>query len=185
MKGKRAVELAKICEKFSAIAAVQTSDLKKASRAVQTPILAQQADDFESIKKYSVGSLVNHSDHPLTMMKIKKTIQQLRKNKLISIACAKNSKQAGQIAKYKPDIIAIEPPELIGGNKSVSKAKPKEIIDTIKKSRGIPVFCGAGIRTRQDVKIAQKLGVQGILISSGVVKAKEPRKALKELTIGF
>lgn len=184
VKGNKVLKLTKICNREGAIAAVKTSDMRKIRSAIKPAmLLGQQVDNLRIIKKYAFGSLINHSDHPLNFSEIKKIIQQLRKNQLISIVCAKNSEQTEKIAKYKPDIIAIEPPELIGGDKAVSQVKPKEIISTIKVSRGIPVFCGAGIRTKQDVLLAGKLGVRGVLVSSAIINAQYPEKTLKRLII--
>jgi len=184
--GKEATKLARLFEKIArankaaVVLAVKTNDLGKISSLVNIPVIAQQVDNFSRIKK-GIGSLINHSDHPLTLLEIKRAIAQLRKNRLISIACAPNSTIVKKIARLKPDLIAIEPPELIGGNKSVSTTKPGEVRKAVQAANGIPLLCGAGIKTRADVIAARKLGVQGILISSGVVKAKNPGKALAEL----
>jgi len=40
------------------------------------------------------------------------------------------------------------------------------------------ILCGAGITTGEDVAAALKLGTQGVLVASGIVKAKDPYKAL-------
>jgi len=83
----------------------------------------------------------------------------------------------------KPDIIAIEPPELIGTGIPVSKAKPEVITDTIRLVREINekvvIVCGAGISRGEDVKAALKLGTQGVLVASGIVKVKDPYMVLR------
>jgi len=45
----------------------------------------------------------------------------------------------------------------------------------------VKVICGAGITTGEDVYAALKLGTVGVLLASGVVKAKDPRKVLQEM----
>jgi triosephosphate isomerase len=45
----------------------------------------------------------------------------------------------------------------------------------------VPVLCGAGVKTGKDVRRALELGAKGVLLASGVVKAKDPRKALQDL----
>ena len=45
----------------------------------------------------------------------------------------------------------------------------------------IPVLCGAGVKTREDVFKAISLGARGILLASGVTKAKDPRAVLLDL----
>jgi triosephosphate isomerase len=93
------------------------------------------------------------------------------------------------VASTHPDYIAVEPPELIGGEVSVSKAKPEVIVDTINDvheiDETIPVLCGAGVKDREDVRIAMKLGSRGILVASGVTKAKDPKAAILDLLAGF
>ena len=53
--------------------------------------------------------------------------------------------------------------------RSIEKVNPK-----------VKVLCGAGITSGEDVKKALELGTKGILVASGVVKAKNPRKVLEE-----
>jgi len=45
----------------------------------------------------------------------------------------------------------------------------------------VVVLCGAGISSGDDVEAALKLGTKGVLLASGVVKAKEPKKVLLEM----
>jgi triosephosphate isomerase len=79
-------------------------------------------------------------------------------------------------------MLAVEPPELIGTGIPVSKAKPEVVSDTVSLVRRINsdvvILCGAGITTGEDVAAALKLGTQGVLVASGIVKAKDPYKAL-------
>jgi triosephosphate isomerase len=46
---------------------------------------------------------------------------------------------------------------------------------------GIMVLCGAGVKNGRDVRKAVELGASGVLLASGVVKAKEPRMVLADL----
>lgn len=199
--GRDAVRLAKICERVSKkykkkiIVAVQAADIDKISDVVKIPVYAQHvdADKYgahtgwiipEAVKKDGgKGSLVNHSEHKLSNAKIKETIKRLRALKMKSIVCAKTPARAKELAKYKPDMIAIEPPGLIGGKISVSKAKPEVITRTTQAVRKIPVLCGAGIHTTEDVRRAKELGAKGVLVASGVVKARDQKKALEKLII--
>ena len=47
------------------------------------------------------------------------------------------------------------------------------------------VLCGAGITNGEDVRAAIELGADGVLLASGVVKAKDPKKALLDLVSGI
>jgi len=45
----------------------------------------------------------------------------------------------------------------------------------------IPVLCGAGIVDEEDVKKAVELGVAGILVSSGIIKSKDPLSTMLKM----
>ncbi|MBW3018649.1 triose-phosphate isomerase [Candidatus Woesearchaeota archaeon] len=195
--GEKAVKLAKICEqvakkhKANIAVAVQPTDILAVAASVDIPVLAQHVDAItpgshtgwilpEAVSDAGAcGSLINHSEHKHDQMR--EVIRRLRSSRLLSVACTPTPNKAKDIVKLKPDIIAIEPPALIGTKNSVSKKRPKVISDTVKVAGGIPVLCGAGIHTKEDVKIARQLGAQGVLIASAITKAKDPKKALEKL----
>jgi len=81
--------------------------------------------------------------------------------------------------------VAVEPPELIGGDISVATADPDIVTDAVDAAGAVnddvDVFCGAGISTGDDVVTAGELGAEGILLASGVAKADDPRAALEDL----
>jgi triosephosphate isomerase len=47
------------------------------------------------------------------------------------------------------------------------------------------VICGAGIVDKADVESALKLGAKGILVASGIIKAKSWYEKIHELASGF
>jgi triosephosphate isomerase len=49
----------------------------------------------------------------------------------------------------------------------------------------VPVYCGAGISTGEDVLASRELGAAGVLLASGVAKADDPRAALEDLVDGL
>ncbi len=201
--GLNAIKLAKICEKVAKkekaniAVAVQPADVFAVAANVSIPVIAQHVDSIEfgkntgwilpeSVQQMgAIGSLVNHSEHQLPLPQIKKTIDRLRALGMLSVVCANTPSMAVKIAKFKPDMIAIEPPELIGGDIAVSQAKPQVITQTTGKIRNIPVLCGAGVKTKDDVVKSIKLGAKGILVASGVTNAKNPEKALTDLIRGL
>ena len=201
--GINAIRLAKICEKVAKkekaniAVAVQPADIFAVSANVKIPVLAQHVDPIEFGAKTghilpesalfagAVGSLVNHSEHQIPLNEIKNTINRLRSLGMLSVCCADTPARAVQIAELNPDVIAIEPPELIGGNIAVSQAKPEVITQTTKRIKDIPILCGAGIKTKVDVIKSVKLGAKGILVASGVTNASNPEKALTDLVRGL
>lgn len=160
------------------------------------PILAQHVDDSkigsttgfmvpELLKKSKVkGSLINHSEHRIEPKSISKLIAKLKDLKMISVLCVKDVAEVKKYSKLNPDYIAIEPPELIGSGKAVSKERP-ELIEkaatAVKNSKNkTKLLCGAGIVSGEDVSKAIELGSKGILVASGIVKAKNWEKIMSE-----
>jgi triosephosphate isomerase len=131
------------------------------------------------------GSLINHSEDRLPVDRIKKAVELCRQHKLTSVVCAESIDKVKEVAAFRPDFIAIEPPELIGSGIPVSKADPDIVRNSVKAveaiDKSIVVLCGAGISKGEDVKAALELGTAGVLLASGVVKAKDPKKALLDL----
>jgi triosephosphate isomerase (TIM) len=135
------------------------------------------------------GSLVNHSEHPLSSALVARTVTRLGEAGLTAVVCAGTVRKAGTLARTRPPYLAIEPPELIGGKVSVSTARPEVIAGTVRviqaQSPGTLVLCGAGIHDRRDVRKALELGSHGVLVASAVATAKDPRAAIDELLAGF
>jgi triosephosphate isomerase len=81
-------------------------------------------------------------------------------------------------------MVAIEPPELIGTGRAVSKENPAIVTEAVKRIRRVnpsmAILCGAGISTGEDVYAALKLGANGILVASGVVKSPKPEGVLAD-----
>ena len=93
-----------------------------------------------------------------------------------------NLKEAKKVEKLKPDYLIFEPPELVGGKISVSKAKP-ELIKSISKNIKMKFLVGAGIHSKNDVRKSLELGADGIAVSSAITKSKNPWKKLRELIL--
>lgn len=137
----------------------------------------------------AIGSLINHSEKRIPHEDIEKCVDLCKEYELISIVCAKDNEEVKKLAKFNPDFIAIEPPELIGGDVSVSTARPEIVKNSVNDVKRISprthVLCGAGIKTREDVKKAIELGTKGVILASGVVKAGNVEKAIEELIMGM
>lgn len=200
--GRRAVELAKKAEKVSVETDVcfglapQFVDIASVAKAVSLPIFAQHVDPIspgnftghvlpEALREAgAVGTLINHSERRLKLADIELAIAEARDADLISVVCANTANVSAAVAALQPNMIAIEPPELIGTGIPVSKAKPEVVSGTVelvkKINPKVVVLCGAGITVGEDVSAALKLGTEGVLVASGVVKAKDPYKVMLE-----
>ena len=190
--GEKGLKLAKKLDMPNVVLAVASLDILNISQKCKNAkIFSQYIDPIEygaytgsltalEVKNSgALGTLINHSEKPLKFKDLKQTLKIAKKYNLITIVCAKNLEMIKKIAKLKPDYIAIEPPYLISGKISVSEAKPDLIKNAVKYYKNILV--GAGIHSKNDVEIAFKLGACGVLISSAIVKSKNPRKLLKEI----
>jgi triosephosphate isomerase len=200
--GQRALEMAKKAEqvnretRVTVAVAPQFTDISTLARSVAIPVFAQHVDPIkpggytghvlaESVKEAgAVGTLVNHSEKQLKLSDIDQIVRTAREKDLLSVVCANNPSISAAVATLKPDVIAIEPPELIGTGIPVSKAQPEVITGTIKLVRkvnpDVVILCGAGISHGEDVATALRLGTQGVLVASGIVKAKDPYAVMRE-----
>lgn len=200
--GKKAIDLAKHAEKVadetgvSVGVAPQSVDIRAVADTVHIPVFAQHVDPIrpggftghvllDSVKEAgATGTLINHSERQLKLSDIDEVIRFTREKGLMSCVCANNPSISTAVATLKPDILAIEPPELIGMGIPVSKAKPEIVSDTVKQVREVnptvTILCGAGISRGEDVAAALKLGTQGVLVASGIVKAKDQYAVIRE-----
>jgi triosephosphate isomerase (TIM) len=204
--GKKAIELAKKAERIAEhaecqiILVVQAVDLRAVSEAVSLPVFAQHIDPInygsntghvlpEAVKEAgATGTVLNHAENKQTNDFLEKAVKRAKSVGLQVMVCAETIERAKQIAVFSPDLIAIEPPELIGGDISVSTAKPEIISGTVQavhEVNQIPVVTGAGIKNSADVKKAIELGTTGVFVASGIIKAEDQEKAIQELAEGF
>lgn len=192
--GKKSVSLAKEIEKVSKdiIIAIQPTDIKEISSKTKLKIYAQHVDSAkpekatgfitpEALKSTgAIGVLLNHSEHPLKFKVLKETIKRCKETKLKTAVFVPSIKEAKKIEKLKPDLLIYEPPELVGGNISVSSSKP-EIITKIAESIKIKFLVGAGIKTKEDICKSIKLGASGVAFSSVITTARNPKRTLERL----
>ena len=205
--GEKALSLAKIVEGVSEETGVEMAvapnvvDLKDVASRLGSEVYAQHVDPIpygaytgrvppQYLKEVGVdGSLINHSERVLDDETIRRSLDLLRTLDLKSVLCAATPEIFMRILgpNVKADAVAIEPPELIGTGRAVSKYKP-EIIEYAAEAIqafDTPLLCGAGIVSGEDVKRAMELGAEGILVASGVVKAKDPAGVLRDFAVNM
>ncbi len=177
--------------------APQFVDIGRIASEVEIPVFAQHIDPItpgshtghilpQAVREAgAVGTIINHSERGLKLSDISATIKIARENGLTSVVCADTPEVSAAAAALKPDMIAVEPPELIGTGIPVSKARPEVVTNSIELVRKVNptvvILCGAGITKGEDVEAALRLGTEGVLIASGVVKAKDQYAALLDL----
>ncbi len=205
--GEEAVKLAELISEesesrgVSIAVAPQVADISKITERVRIPVLAQHIDLIkpgrntgwitpESVKAAgAVGTLVNHSEHKLPHDQVGEIIARANEVGLSTVVCTEDIDESRKIAVIGPEVIAVEPPELIGTGVSVSKSKPEVVVNSVKIVKDvnlkIKVLCGAGITLGEDVAKVLELGAEGVLIASGVVRAKDKRAAIKDIIQGM
>jgi len=202
--GKRAVELAKIADQVSRDSGVtiavapQFTDLKTVTEAVEIPVFSQHIDPIkpgaytghvlaEAVKAAGASAtLLNHSEKRIKISEIEEVLSLARISDLTTLVCTDTPGVSAAVASLNPDMIAIEPPDLIGTGVAVSKARPELITNAIKRIRSVnssvDILCGAGVSTAEDVGKALELGTRGVLVSSSVVKGTSPLRLLENMT---
>ncbi len=205
--GEKGLALAKVCEKVahatgrSIVIAPPMVDLARIADAVDIPVFAQHIDNVGVgshtghttlegvVGAGAVGTLLNHSERRLKIADIEAMVAKCRDAGLETIVCTNNLAVSQACTLVKPDFVAVEPPELIGGDISVTSADPGIVRDTAAAIRAldedVKVLTGAGVKNGADVAKAIELGTQGVLLASGVTKASDPEAVLHDLVDGL
>lgn len=203
VEGDRAIRLSRLIQKVSTENGVPMAvcpphlSLSMIARMLEIPVYAQSVDPIPAgpgtgfvtpsmLHSTDVkGTLVNHSEHRIPAEDVAKAVQMCSEIGLETCVCAETSAEAASFAALHPKMIAIEPPALIGGDVSVTTADPAIVSGTVDSviavDPDIAVYCGAGVKTGEDVRAAIDLGAHGVLLASGVVKSKDPETVLRDL----
>jgi triosephosphate isomerase len=202
-QGQAAVDLAKAMEAVdigtnaTLVAVVSAFDLDAVRNAApKLQVWTQHLDPIgwgsntgwlhpdTAIQRGAVGSIINHAEHKVDLQHVSELLKILP-NDFPICACAADVNEAIDLAKLSPTFIAVEPPELIGGDVSVTTADPSIVSDTVSAvmsvNPSVRVLCGAGVKNGEDVAVALDLGAHGVLLASGVTKANNPILVLQDL----
>jgi triosephosphate isomerase (EC 5.3.1.1) len=198
-----AVKLAKAAEKVarelgaSIIVAPPHTYLRQVVEAVGILVYAQSADPvdpgartghipLEFVKDAgAAGVIINHSEHRLLLNDIAYLVGKAKTLNLETVVCAPDPPSSAAAAALYPTAVAMEPPELIGTGRSVSRTKPDVVVETVNAVRRVngevKVITGAGIEDYNDVAKALELGTVGVLVASAIVRAKDWEAKITEL----
>lgn len=201
--GEAGLGLARACEEIgketgtSIVSCPQMVDLALVAQSIRAPVWSQSSDavspggrtghtTVKAIKGAgATGTLVNHSESRKLLFDIEDIVKRCREEGIVSCVCTNNIRTSIAAAALGPDFVAVEPPELIGGDVSVTSADPEIVSNAVEGvkaiDRKVNVLCGAGVKNSADVAKAIELGARGVLLASGVVKAKDPRSVLRDL----
>jgi len=205
--GVKALEIAKLMDKISQetgssmAIAVQATDISLCAKDVSIPVFAEHIDPVkpgshtgwtlpEAVKEAgAIGTLINHSEHRLKLADIDICITRAKELGLDHIVCTNNVATSKAAATFSPNFIAVEPPELIGGDISVTTADPDIVSSSVEAvkaiDKNVKVLCGAGVKNGKDVAKSIELGADGVLLASGVVKEKDKERVIRDLASGL
>jgi triosephosphate isomerase len=205
--GNEALDIAILMDKISKetgasmAISVQATDITLCAEKVSIPVWAEHIDPIkpgshtgwtlpEAVKAAkAVGTLINHSEHRLKLADIDVCVTRAKELNLDHIVCSNNVSTSKAIAALSPDFVAVEPPELIGGDISVTTSDPGIVSNSVAAvqdvDKNVKVLCGAGVKNGKDVAKAIELGADGVLLASGIVKAKDKESVIRDLASGL
>lgn len=198
--GEQGLALAKNIEEVArikgmhVIICVPATEIARLAAAIKLTIYAQHTDATGTGQSTgwlpakllaaagASGTLLNHSEHRLE--NIAEHVKAAKDAGLAVILCAKDELEVKVLRNLPVDYIALEPPELIGGDTAVSTAQPDVIASAVRHAPA-NLLVGAGIKKRADVVRSLELGAKGVLVASGIVRAQQPKDALLEFLSGW
>lgn len=128
------------------------------------------------------GVVLNHSEKPVTLNELRKTIDRANELDLLTFVCADTVAEAQAIAQLHPDILNPEPTELIGSGTVSDMGYVKEVIRAVKSiDPSILVEQAAGITTAQQVYDFIMAGSEAAGSASGILKSANPPALLNEM----
>jgi triosephosphate isomerase (TIM) len=195
-----AKSLAKIkSNKYTIAVAPSLLTIKEVAQKTSLTVFSQHTDNIglgsntgripaDELKGIGVkGTILNHSERKIPSKYLKEIIEICKSKKLKTVVCASSISEIKKILQFNPDYLAYEPKEFIGGNISVTEAKPEVILKAAEIIKEINprtrLLCGAGIHSKEDLGHALLLGADGVLIGHAVSKAKDPKKFLEAMLL--
>lgn len=139
----------------------------------------------EAIKEAgAVGVLLNHAERRLTLAEIDRTIKRADQVGLATMVCADTPQEAAALAHLEPNIILVEPPELIGRQQSGMNDRRyvSEINMMIQAvNPRVRVLHSGGISSAKDVYDIVTMGAEATGSTSAIIKAENPCKVLEDM----
>jgi triosephosphate isomerase (TIM) len=128
------------------------------------------------------GVMLNHAERPLAERALRTAIDRARDAGLRTLVCANDSAEAAHFAAWHPDLILLEPHDLIGtahgrerpwiaqANAAVARVDPR-----------ILVMHSGGVAHESDVQAIIAQGAAGTGCTSAIVRATDRRRTVTQL----
>ncbi|MFC1627167.1 triose-phosphate isomerase [Patescibacteria group bacterium] len=200
--GDNAVKLCQTIKKVASetqvpiIPAAQAFDIYRIKKEVDIEVWAQHLDPIDPGRHFgwlspyaakqagATGVVINHLEHEIDFEIIKSVVEKCKQYDLKTLVIVDTVDLAEKVNQLKPDYLAYENAELIGGPVAMIDHDPEGTKQVVKLA-SMPVIVGAGIKTKEHVQKTIKIGGSGVILASAVVKADDQQAALNELASGF
>lgn len=200
--GKNGLIIAQIAQKISEQVGVrivvvpQPTDIYQIKKATGIEVWAQYLDPIDPdrytgfISPYALqhagatGVLINHSEKKLALKEIEKRVKYAKKYGLTTLVLTDSAEEAEKINLMEPDYIGYEKEELIAGNVPIIEVEGPNIENVMGKIDR-PLIVGSGINDKDDITESLKIGAQGVILASSVIKAQDIEEKILELAKAF
>jgi triosephosphate isomerase len=121
------------------------------------------------------GVLLNHAERPLSFEALRSAIRRADETQLRTLVCAQDASEAVRYAEWSPDIVLLEPHDLIGTTHKDDRpwipAANRAIADV---DPTVLVMHGGGVADPHDVRALIAQGADGTGCTSAIVRARDP-----------
>lgn len=125
---------------------------------------------------------LNHAEHPMTINQMARAMARADALDILTFVCADTVEEAQALAKLHPDVMICEPTSLIGTGKVSGDDYMRSTNEAVRdESANTLVLQAAGISNGKNVYDAIRSGADGTGATSGIVAAKDPVEAMREM----
>lgn len=125
---------------------------------------------------------LNHAEHPMTINQLARAMARADALDMLTFVCADTVEEAQALAKLHPDVMICEPTSLIGTGKVSGDDYMRSTNEAVRgESANTLVLQAAGISNGKNVYDAIRSGAAGTGATSGIVAAKDPVEAMREM----
>lgn len=129
---------------------------------------------------------LNHAEHPMTINQLARAMARADELDILTFVCADTVEEAQALAKLQPDVMICEPTSLIGTGKVSGDEYMSSTNQAVRSvSANTLVLQAAGISTGKNVYDAIRSGADGTGATSGIVVARNPVEAMREMIVAL